>query len=130
VFDIVIRFLVAGAQTIMVLALIVALAAWLAGPGALASGLRRGGVRTLDAAGRGLARSGLPLQAAARFTARSRRAIEVAVLALALLWLVLWPHRGIEGVLWITATAVVAIAVIEILARTAAGPVDAAVPRV
>jgi hypothetical protein len=130
VFDIVIRFLVAGAQTIMVLALIVALAAWLSGPGALASGLRRGGVRTLDAAGRGLARSGLPLQTAARFTARSRRAMRVAVLALALLWLVLWPRRGIEGVLWITATAVVAIAVIEILARTAAGPVDAVVPRV
>ncbi|MEV3936790.1 hypothetical protein AB0K52_12540 [Glycomyces sp. NPDC049804] len=118
VYDIVVRFLTAGAQTAIVVALIVALAAWLAGPGVGAAAIRRAASGLLDLAATGLARSGLPLGPVPAFLVRNRRALEWAAVALALVWLILWPHRGVSGALWVTLTLAAVVAVIEVLART------------
>ncbi|THV42803.1 hypothetical protein [Glycomyces buryatensis] len=117
VYDIMVRFLTASAQTMLVLALLVAIAAWLAGPGAFASALRGGLTQLRDAAASGLSRSGLQLGPAARFAARNRRPLEAAAAALGLLWLILWSHRGMEGTLWVAATVALAVIVIEVLGR-------------
>ncbi|WP_051325953.1 hypothetical protein [Glycomyces tenuis] len=123
VYDIVVRNLAAAAQTIGVLALIVAVAAWFTGPGRLATTLRGGLVRARDAAASGLARTGAGFGAVAGFAARNRRVLEFAVVALGLVWLVLWGRPGVEGVLWVTVAVLIAVALIEVAARSAStGP--------
>ncbi|WP_335992093.1 hypothetical protein [Glycomyces sp. MUSA5-2] len=118
VYDIVVRFLTAGAQTAIVVALIVAVLAWLAGPGAAATAIRRAASKALDLTAEGLARTGLPLGPVPAFLSRNRRALEWVAVVLSLVWLILWPHRGASGALWITLALAVAVTVIEVLART------------
>lgn len=116
-YDIVVRFLTAGAQTVIVVALIIALAAWLAGPGTAATAIRHAGSRVLDMTASGLVRTGLPLGPVPGFVSRSRRGLEWIAVVLALVWLILWPHRGISGALWVTFTLALVLIVIEVLAR-------------
>jgi hypothetical protein len=118
VYDIVVRFLTAGAQTTIVVALILALAAWLAGPGTGAMAIRGAMTGLLDLAAAGLSRSGLPLGPVPAFMTGNRRALEWTAVTLAIVWLILWPHRGVSGALWVTLTLAVVVAVIEVLART------------
>lgn len=116
-YDIVVRFLIAGAQTMIVVSLIIALAAWLAGPGTAATAMRHTGSRVLDMTASGLVRTGLPLGPVPGFVSRSRPVLEWIAVVLALVWLILWPHRGIAGALWIALTLALALIVIEVLAR-------------
>ncbi|GAA2259321.1 hypothetical protein GCM10009853_010380 [Glycomyces scopariae] len=117
VYDIVTRFLLAGAQTVIVAALVVAVAAWLAGPGRAATAIRGAAALLLDLAAAGLVRTGLPLGPVPGAAARSRRTLEAVAVAAAVVWLILWPHRGVEGTLWVAFTLMVVVAVIEVLAR-------------
>jgi hypothetical protein len=118
VFDILVRFLISAAKSLLVLALIAAIAAWLVGPGRIASAIRRGLRRGRDGIASGLDRTGLPLGATSRFTAHYLRALEFAVVVLAIGWLLWLSNPGVGDVLWVAAAAVVAVAILEVLART------------
>lgn len=126
-FDIGVRFLVGAAQTAAVLFGLVALGSWLAGPGRFATGLRRVLAGLFGAIARGVDRFGLPLTGFAGAVHRNRRAIELVLLVLGLLWLVLWGHPGIPGTLTVTAVVCLAIAVTEICARLNREPPEAGV---
>ncbi|WP_344487772.1 hypothetical protein [Glycomyces endophyticus] len=111
------RFLIGGAQTIAVLALIVALACWLLGPGAAATAVRRLALGARDGLARLLAGAGLGFGAFGAFVFRSRRPIEFAAVAAGLLWLVLWRHPGVSGVLTVALVVALFIAVVEVVGR-------------
>jgi hypothetical protein len=119
VYDAVTRFLGDAAQTVTVLALIVALACWLLGPGTAARASRRLGATGRDAAARGLAGAGVSFGAAGAFVHRYRRGIEVALVAAGLLWIVLWRYPGVSGVLTVALVVAVLILVVELIGRAA-----------
>ncbi len=121
-FDILVRFLISAAKSLLVLALIAAVAAWLVGPGRIASAIRRGLRRGRDGIASGLVRTGLPLGATGRFTAHYLRAMEFAVVVLAVLWLLWWQNPGVGDVLWVAAAAVLAVVILEVLAQTSSVP--------
>ncbi|MFG3340831.1 hypothetical protein [Glycomyces sp. NPDC048151] len=129
VYDTVTRFLKSGAQTITVLALIVALACWILGPGTAARAVRRLGVRGRDAAARGLAGAGLTFGAVGGFVQRYRRGIEFALVFAGLLWIVLWRYPGVSGVITVAIVVAVLALVVEVVARTAVESETAAVTR-
>jgi hypothetical protein len=119
VYDTLLRFLVAGAQSLLVVAALVAAAGWLAGPGRVATAIRRGGGWLLDRAAAGVARLGLPLGGAPAGFHRHRVAIELSLAIAALAVLVVWRHPGVSGTLWLAAGLVVAIGLVELVARLA-----------
>jgi hypothetical protein len=104
-----------------VLALVVAVAAFLFGTSGVARGLRRVTGRGLDAAGSGLAQTGLPLNPVQRALARYRGPIEVGVVVVAALVLLLWNRPTTPVVLWLTVVTLAVLAVIEILIRSGGG---------
>jgi hypothetical protein len=115
--DIVIRFLLDGMKTLIVLCAIVLLACLLAGPSRPAHAIRRGINWLLDATARGLGRVGLTLGAVPRVLARNRTTIHVGLVFLALAALVVWRYPGIKGTLGITAITLGVLTIIEIIAR-------------
>lgn len=117
VYDTVLRFLVAGAQTLAVLAGIVVVACWAAGPGRVAVALRRGVAAGLDALARWLTRIGVHLGGVPSAVRQFRGPIEVGFVVLGLLWLVVWRHPGIGGTLWVTVAVLAAVALVELVAR-------------
>ncbi|SDE25221.1 hypothetical protein [Glycomyces harbinensis] len=119
VYDTITRFLKGAAQTVTVLALIVALACWLLGPGAAARGSRRLGASARNGAARGLAAAGFTFGAAGGLVHRHRRAVEALLVVGGLLWIVLWRHPGVSGVVTIALVVAVLAAVVELIGRTA-----------
>jgi hypothetical protein len=117
VYDALLRFLVAGAQTLAVIAAIVAVACWLVGPGRLATALRRAGRWLLDRAAAGLDRIRLPLGGVPGLVAQHRRAIEAVLVVASLAILVIWRHPGISGTLWLTVGLAAAVCLVELVAR-------------
>ena len=104
------------AVTLLVaLGLLLAAAAWLAGPGRVPVVLRRLVTRALDAAAAGLGRLGLPLDRTHDLARRFRLVAELAVVFLAALILVLNP--SLAAALWLAAATLVLLAAVEILAR-------------
>ncbi len=121
--DTITRYLRQGVQILIVLALLVAIVAWLAGPGRAATWLRHGTDTVLDAAGHGLARTGLPLGPVQPFLAKYRRVGDVIVVALAVLILFLTNLPSLSTLVWLGIVALAVMAIIEILARAVAPPV-------
>jgi hypothetical protein len=119
VYDTVTRFLKGAAETITVLALITALACWLLGPGTVARGSRRLGATGRNAAARGLAGAGLTFGAFGSFVFRYRRVIQALLVVGGLLWIVLWRHPGVSGVITIVLVVAVLAAIVELIGRTA-----------
>jgi hypothetical protein len=117
IYDTLLRFLVAGAQTLTVIAVIVAVGCWLVGPGRLATAVRRAGSWLLDRAAALLHRARLPLGGVPAVVAQHRRAIEAALVVATLAILVVWRHPGISGTLWLTAGLAVAVSLVELVAR-------------
>lgn len=117
IYDTLLRFLVAAAQTLAVIAVIVVVGCWLVGPGRLATATRRGGGWLLDRAAAGLGRVGLPLGRVPALVAEHRRAIEAVLVAIALGILVIWRHPGISGTLWLTFGLATAVCLVELVAR-------------
>lgn len=119
IYDTLLRFLVAGAQTLAVIAAIVVAGCWLAGPGRLATATRRGAGWLLDRAAGGLTRLRPPLGQVPAVVATHRRAIEAVLVAAALAVLVIWRHPGVSGTLWLTAGLAAAVCLVELVARLA-----------
>jgi hypothetical protein len=118
-FDIIVGFLRASGRVVLVLALVVALGAFLAGSSASAMGVRHwvksllGRIRTGPSA-TGPVGSWVPAHV---------RGLRIAAVALAALLFVFLPHPTGVAILLIAAGLLVVLAVIEFLARP--GPVDA-----
>jgi len=119
VYDTLTRFLVDGAQTIALLALIVALACWLVGPGVAARAVRRLATGGRDVVARTLSGAGLSFGPFGAFVHRYRRAIEFLAVIAGLLWIVLWRHPGVSGLLQITAVVLLVVLIVEVIGRSA-----------
>jgi hypothetical protein len=112
-FDQVLGFLRLSLRTVFVLGLVVALGAWLAGPGRLATRIREGVL--------GLVRGkpGGEVTDVGRFVYSYRVALRVAVIGLGLLILVVLSHPGPIAVIVIAVLILVALLLIEFLGRAA-----------
>jgi hypothetical protein len=117
VYDAVTRFLKGTAETITVLALIVALACFLLGPGTVARASRRLGAWGRNAAARGLANAGVTFGAVGAFVERYRRGIELALVLAGLVWIVLWRHPGVSGVITVAIVVAVLALIVEVIGR-------------
>lgn len=114
VYDQVLNFLRLSARTGFVVGIIVAIGAWLAGPGSLATRLR---AMTRGGGDRELATHGF-----AGWVARSRTGLRIAYVAIAALILVAWSHPKPRTVLVLTILVLIAMAVTEVVSRVDATP--------
>jgi hypothetical protein len=112
-YDQVLGFLRLSLRTLFVVGLVVALGAWIAGPGRLATRIREGVL--------GLVRGkpGAEVTDVGRFVYTYRVALRVAVIGLGLLILVVLSHPGPLAVIVIAVLIVVALLVVEFLGRAA-----------
>lgn len=115
--DTLIRFLISGIKTVIVLCAIVILLTLLAGPSRLAHAIRHGINRLFDWLGGLIGGAGLTLGPVPGALARNRVAIRVGLVILAFVALVLWRTPGIAGTLGVTAIALAILAIVEIIAR-------------
>jgi hypothetical protein len=113
-FDQVIGFLRLSLRTMFAVGLAVAVGAWLAGPGRLATRIREGVLGLVR--GKGDAE----VTAVGRFVGTYRVALRVAVVGLGVLILVVLSHPGALAVLVVAVLVVVGLLLIEFLARGAA----------
>jgi hypothetical protein len=113
-FDQVLEFLRLSLRTIFAVGLAVAVGAWLAGPGRLATRIREGVLGLVR--GKGDAE----VTAVGRFVGTYRVALRVAVVGLGVLILVVLSHPGPVAVLVIAVLVVVGLLLIEFLGRGAA----------
>ncbi len=118
-YDTVLRFLVAGATTILVLALVIAVIAFMAGPSGFARGTREFTGRGLDSVGGALGRSGVPLGPVPSFLAKYRLPIEIAIVVIAAVVLLTWDRPDIPVVLGVTLVTLLVLGLLEILIRSA-----------
>jgi hypothetical protein len=117
IYDTLTRFLIASAQTLVVIAAIVVVGCWLAGPGRLATAIRRGGGWLLDRLAALLNRIQLPLGGVPAAVAQHRRAIEVGLVIFFFAVLVIWREPGVSGTLWLAAGLLLAVALVELIGR-------------
>jgi hypothetical protein len=123
VYDQLLGFLRTALRSMFVLGLIIAIGAWLAGPGATATSIRDFTVGLFR--GRGRTADARP-SPAATFVFRHRAPLRVVVATIGIGILVVLSHPGPVGVLVIGIIVLVGLAVIEALSRNAAsraGPV-------
>jgi hypothetical protein len=113
-FDQVLEFLRLSLRTIFAIGLAVAVGAWLAGPGRLATRIREGVLGLVR--GKGDAE----VTAVGRFVGTYRVALRVAVVGLGVLILVVLSHPGPVAVIVIAALVLVGLLLIEFLGRGAA----------
>jgi hypothetical protein len=116
-YDAATRFLVQATQTLAALFIIVVILCLVFGTSRPARLIQRGGNALLDAGGRGLGRTGVPLGPVPAFLRRWRAPIAVVVIALVVLGLILWQTPGIAGLIWLTVAALLFLGLIEIVAR-------------
>ena len=120
VFDILVRNLRYGVITLGVVAVIVAIVAYFAGPSAPAVKARAIASSGISGARHKAEDAGYRSTPFEQFVGDHRRALELAVAALAVVVLILWNRPGIGAVLLLFALALIAVGVIEFLARGAA----------
>jgi hypothetical protein len=125
IYDTFVRFLRDGTRTLLVVAVITALVAYLYGPGRPARAVRTAADRGTTAAGRGLRRAGLRTGSTGRRLADHRAWITGGVIAAGALALVLWNHPTVGAVALVLGIAVAVLIILAILAA-AAGPADRA----
>jgi hypothetical protein len=120
-YDIVFRYLRQGARVIILIGLLLALIAWLAGRGA-GRWVRS---RFSRAAGQ---EGGFPASAASRFVSGHRTAFRLLVVGLGCLALVAWDTPTVKTVLGLTVAVVIGLLLVEFLAgpRRPAEPADEA----
>ncbi|MFF1298012.1 MULTISPECIES: hypothetical protein [unclassified Streptomyces] len=121
IYDTFVRFLRDSARTLLVLAVITALVAYLYGPGRPARALRTVTDRGTAAAGRGLSHAGLRTGATGRWLTDNRAWTTGAVIAAGALALVLWNHPTVGGVVLVLGIALAVLLILAILAA-ATGP--------
>jgi hypothetical protein len=119
VWDQLTSFLRQSGTTVIVLALVIAVAAWVAGPSHLATRIR--GIWTNALGGSSDAEAG-PV---ATFVARSKRSLRVAGAGVALAVLIVWNHPKPATVLGVGILLLIYLAAIELLGRGASAPARA-----
>ncbi|MFJ4355848.1 hypothetical protein ACIP25_06075 [Streptomyces massasporeus] len=127
VYDTFVRFLRDSTLTLLVVAVITALVAYLYGPGRLARGVRTAADRGTGATGRALEHMGVRTGATGRLLADHRAWITGVVMAAGALALVLWNHPTVGAVALVLGIAVAVLIILAVLA--AAGPADRAAGR-
>jgi hypothetical protein len=125
-YDTITRFLRGSGRMVLVLGLVVLLAVLISGPSRPAVRFRAVMARLLGAAGSGVDRAGVDLGPVPAFVARNAIALRVVVAVVALGVFLLLGQPSAGAVLWIALGAVVALAVVEVLARAGGGPVTGA----
>lgn len=123
IYDTFVRFLRDSTRTLLVVAVITALVAYLYGPGRPARAVRTAADRSTTAAGRGLHRAGLRTGSTGRWLTGHRAWTTGGVIAAGALALVLWNHPTVGAVALVLGVAVAVLIILAILAA-AAGPAD------
>lgn len=113
-FDQVLDFLRVALRTTFALGLVVAVGAWLAGPGRLATRIREGVLGLVRGRGEG------EVTQVGRFVSTYRVPLRILVVAIGVLILVVLSHPGPLAVIVVAALVVVGLLLIEFLGRTAA----------
>ncbi|MFF7379376.1 hypothetical protein ACFY96_29585 [Streptomyces massasporeus] len=124
VYDTFVRFLRDSTLTLLVVAVITALVAYLYGPGRLARFVRAAADRGTAATGSALEHVGVRTGAMGRRLADHRKWITAVVLAAGALALVLWNHPTVGAVALVLGIALAVLIVLAVLA--AAGPAERA----
>jgi hypothetical protein len=121
IFDMLVRFLRQGTRTVLVIAVITALAAYLYGPGRGARAVRSGTARSTGATGRALARAGLHTGSTGRWLDTHRGWTTGVVIAAGALVLLLWNYPTPASVALVLGIVVLVLALLSILAAAADG---------
>ncbi|MGW7202783.1 hypothetical protein [Streptomyces sp. NPDC054837] len=119
IYDTFVRFLRDSTRTLLVLAVIIALVAYLYGPGRPARALRAVTDRGTTAAGQRLSHAGLRTGATGRWLTDNRAWTTGGVIAAGALVLVLWNHPSVGGVVLVLGIALVVVLILAILAAAA-----------
>ncbi|MFF9127336.1 hypothetical protein ACF09J_29400 [Streptomyces sp. NPDC014889] len=127
VYDTLVRFLRDSARTLLVVAVVTALAAYLYGPGRVARGVRRLSGRSTTAAGEALGRAGVRTGAAGRWLDAHRKWTTGVVIAAGGLALVLW-NRPTAAVVALVLCVVLAVLILVAVLASATGPGESAGP--
>jgi hypothetical protein len=123
VIDTLSRFLVASLQTLLVAAVVVMVAALLAGPSQPATAIRRVLNAVLDTGARALGHAGSWVPPTGRALSGAKPVVRVVVVLAAVTGLILAERPGIAAVLWTTLAVLLLFAVLEVFSRTPArGP--------
>jgi len=115
-YDQVLEFLRLSARTALVIAIVVAIAAWLAGPGDLATRIRDGVKRLVSGEGA----EGIEQTSVGRFVARYKTALRAVVIGFGLVILALLSAPTPLAVLVIVVLVVIGLLLLEFLARGSA----------
>jgi hypothetical protein len=121
--DLLTRFLRGGGRTLVAVGAVVALGAWLAGPGRAARALRAGVGRAGDETG-----ARVDLGPVGRFVAAHLTTLRLVVVGAAGAWLVLADRPAAGTVLWVALAVGAVLVILQVIARAAAVPVGAADP--
>jgi hypothetical protein len=116
----VLRYLMASLQTLIVASLILAVAALLAGPSAVAVVFRRLVNRGLDGLASLLRRAGTWVARTGQVIAAAAQPLRIGIVLLAVVLLIAANRPGIPAVLWTTVAVLVVLVVLEVFVR--AGP--------
>ncbi|MGW7344280.1 hypothetical protein [Streptomyces sp. NPDC054854] len=127
VFDTLVRFLRVALRTAAVLGVVVALGAYLTGPGRLPSGVRGRAERTADSTARWGAAHGVRGGRAGAWVEANRRWVTAVVVAVLAIVFALWNHPTVLTVLLLVLVLLAVLAVLALLA--AAGRVGDGNPR-
>jgi hypothetical protein len=122
VFDTLVRFLRTSLRATAVLALIVALAAWAVGPSSAARAIRVQGARLVDALGRGTDTAGWVPGPFSTWVRAHQRALNIGLVAAGALSLTFWERPTAGDLLVVALLVLLAIGVVEVIARAAGHP--------
>jgi hypothetical protein len=123
IYDTFVRFLRDSTRTLLVVAIVIALVAYLYGPGRPARAVRTTADRGTAAAGQGLRRAGMRTGSTGRWLADHRAWTTGGVIAAGALTLLLWNHPTVGAVALVLGVALAVLIILAILAA-AAGPAD------
>ncbi|MEU6100553.1 hypothetical protein [Streptomyces flaveolus] len=121
VFDTFVRFLHDSTRTLLIVAVITVLAAYLYGPGRAARAVRGTAARATAATGRGLHRGGVDTGSAGRLLAEHPRWVTGTIITAGALALLLWNRPTVAAVALVLGIISAALVILAILAA-AAGP--------
>ena len=124
-YDTLVRFIKQGLRVLLLVGLVVAAAAFLAGPSRAAAGVRRGTGTGIDWVRNRGARAGLRTGPAGTWTAAHIRALRVAAIVVAVLIFVFWGQPTLAVVIWLVVGLLAVLGLIELLGG---GPQPAAAP--
>ncbi|NBM19284.1 hypothetical protein [Streptomyces sp. GC420] len=129
IYDTLVRFLREGTRTVLVVAVITALAAYLYGPGRGARFVRAAAAKGTGATGRAMARAGGRTGAVGRWLRANRRWTTGVVIAAGVLALVLWNHPTPGAVALVLGLVVLVLLVLGVLAAASGEPEREPEPR-